>query len=82
MPEILITDGKLDLAVANYSDGSVTLLLGDGNGTFTEASTSPYIVGGSPYEIVAADFNGDGKLDLAVAPSATYPTDVSILLQQ
>jgi hypothetical protein len=75
-------DGKLDLAVANYSDGTVTLLLGNGDGTFTEASSSPYAVGNNPYEITAADFNGDGKLDLAVAPTATYPTDVSILLQQ
>jgi FG-GAP-like repeat/Putative Ig domain len=75
-------DGKLDLAVANYGDGTVTLLLGNGDGTFTEASSSPYTVGGSPLAIVAADFNGDGKLDLAVAPSATNPTGLSILLQQ
>jgi hypothetical protein len=75
-------DGKLDLAVANDGDGTVTLLLGNGDGTFTEASSSPYTVGGSPLAIVAADFNGDGKLDLAVAPSATNPMGLSILLQQ
>jgi len=73
-------DGKLDLAVANAGDNTVTLLLGNGDGTFTPASGSPYAVGKGPNAIAAADFNGDGKLDLAV----TNSTDgtVSILLQQ
>lgn len=73
-------DGKLDLAIANFGDGTITLLLGNGDGTFTQASGSPYSVGRGPFQIAAADFNGDGKLDLAV----TNLTDgtVSILLQQ
>jgi hypothetical protein len=73
-------DGKLDLAVANSGDGTVTLLLGNGDGTFTPASSSPYAVGQYPTSIAAADFNGDGKLDLAVV-NLTDGT-VSILLQQ
>jgi hypothetical protein len=73
-------DGKLDLAVANGGDNTVTLLLGNGDGTFTQASGSPYPVGKDPYQLVAADFNGDGRLDLAVA-NLTDGT-VSILLQQ
>jgi hypothetical protein len=75
-------DGKLDLATANYGDGTVTLLLGNGDGTFTQASGSPYTVGKGPDAIVAADFNGDGKLDLAVANSLDGTGSVSILLQQ
>jgi len=73
-------DGKLDLATANYTDGTITLLLGKGDGTFTQASGSPFASRPGSYQITAADFNGDGKLDLA----ATNMSDgsVSILLQQ
>ncbi len=73
-------DGKLDLAIANYGDGTITLLLGHGDGTFTQAAGSPYAVGRDPYQIAAADFNGDGKLDLATANLSDGT--VSILLQQ
>jgi len=73
-------NGKLDLAVANFGDNNVTLLLGNGNGTFTQATGSPFAVGNGPISIAVADFNGDGKLDLAVA-NLTDGT-VSILLQQ
>lgn len=71
-------DGKLDLAIPNNGDNTITLLLGNGDGTFTPASGSPYAVGQGSYFLTAADFNGDGKLDLAVVGDAT----VSILLQQ
>jgi len=59
-------DGNLDLAVTNQQDNTVTILLGNGDGTFAAAPVSP-ATGNSPVSIAVGDFNGDGKLDLAVA---------------
>jgi ankyrin repeat protein len=58
-------DGKLDLAVTNNSDDSVSVLLGNGDGTFQAANN--FNTGDGPRGIVAADFNRDGVLDLAIA---------------
>jgi hypothetical protein len=71
-------DGKLDLAITNAADNTVTVLLGNGDGTFTQASGSPIAVGTAPYAIVAADFRANGKLDLAVANSGS--NNVTLLL--
>jgi hypothetical protein len=67
-------DGKLDVAVAGYGAapdgsgaGSVILLLGKGDGTFETPVTLPVPSGLHPVAVAAADFNGDGVLDLAVA---------------
>jgi uncharacterized protein (TIGR03437 family) len=59
-------DGKLDWAGTDPYSGTVITAVGDGTGAFAVAPGSPYVVGGTPYGIVAADFNGDGKVDLAV----------------
>ncbi len=56
-----------DLVIANSSSDNVTVLLGNGDGTFQEAAGSPYSVGNNPSSVVVADFNGDGNLDFAVA---------------
>jgi hypothetical protein len=56
-----------DLVVANSTSNTVSVLLGNNDGTFTEASGSPFAVGKQPSAIVIADFNGDGNLDFAVA---------------
>ncbi|WP_263351093.1 FG-GAP-like repeat-containing protein [Acidicapsa acidisoli] len=72
-------DGNLDLTVANHEDGTATILLGNGNGTFRQAVNSPVNVGISPKSVIIADFNGDGIPDLAVAND--YPANtVAILL--
>jgi FG-GAP-like repeat/FG-GAP repeat len=69
-------DGKMDLAVANNGDptanddGGVSILLGNGDGTFQAQRN--VVVGKTPCPglylpcLIAADFNGDGRLDLAV----------------
>ena len=72
-------DGILDLATANVVDNTVTILLGNGNGTFSQAANSPQrVVGSSPSSVAVGDFNRDGKLDLVVA--VVGPNNVSILL--
>ena len=58
-------DGIADLAIVNNGDDTVTILLGNGDGTFF-AAASPS-TGTLPYAITVADFNGDGIPDLAVA---------------
>ena len=63
-------DGILDLAVVNQLDNTVSIILGTGNGAFTPALTTVGIGDqgsySAPISIVAADFNGDGNLDLAI----------------
>src|SRR5580704_8451529 len=56
-----------DIAVANAEDSSVSILLGNGKGTFTEASGSPFFANRYPNDLVIADFNKDGNLDLGIA---------------
>jgi hypothetical protein len=70
-------DGKLDLAVAAgcCPSGGISILLGNGDGTFRPAVN--YIAGDSPLSVTAADLNRDGNLDLAVGSQSGY---VSILL--
>src|SRR5436853_314268 len=58
-------DGTLDLAVANQASNSVSVLLGNGNGTFK--ARQDFATGSAPDSLALADVNGDGKLDLAVA---------------
>ncbi|HYM05299.1 MAG TPA: FG-GAP-like repeat-containing protein [Terriglobales bacterium] len=72
-------DGKADLAVASdggipvgqtgvhFLPGTVTILLGNGDGTFTPVAAKPATSFG-PRQIAVGDFNGDGKADLAIAP--------------
>ena len=76
-------DGNVDLAIAfNTSNtaGVVAILLGNGDGTFGNvhqiSTTEPAVA------IIAGDFNGDGKLDVAVTtgPYASTPDDIELLL--
>ena len=69
-------DGKLDVVTANPSNKGISLLLGNGDGTFQSARPTP--VGFQPYFVAVGDFNRDGRLDVAVAdyiycqPSVLY----------
>ena len=83
-------DGKLDMAVVNSTDNTVSILLSNGDGTFNGPSgplpagpppgppTPTYKVGHNPQAIVVGDFDNDGNLDLAVANE--NDNSISILL--
>jgi hypothetical protein len=71
-------DDVLDLAVANYGDSTVSVLLGNDDGTFQPALTSP--TGSNPVSIAVGDLDGDGILDLATAGGYGYYGEVSVLL--
>ncbi len=58
-------DGIPDLATSNNNGNSVSVLLGDGRGGFRPAAGSPFPVGRAPYPLAVADFNGDGRPDVA-----------------
>ena len=59
-------DKNLDLAICNLESPLVSLFLGNGDGTFQPHVDFGSASDGNTESIVAADFNGDGKLDLAV----------------
>src|ERR1043166_4204753 len=59
-------DGETDLAVTiNSPDISLSLLAGNGNGTFNAPMNFPNQSGFDSPAIIAADLNNDGKLDIA-----------------
>jgi hypothetical protein len=69
-------NGALDLVTANSTNGTVSLLLNNGNGTFRPRID--LAVGGAPRAVAVGDFNGDGRLDVATAQQLT--DSVSVLL--
>lgn len=69
-------DGNVDLVTANKANNSVSVLLGNGLGSFNAAIN--YNVGSAPYCVATGDLNGDGKIDLIVANSNS--NSVSVLL--
>ncbi|MFC5865069.1 FG-GAP-like repeat-containing protein [Acidicapsa dinghuensis] len=83
-------DGKADVAVLTWENSTsssiVVTLLGNGDGTFAAPQTSlafqQGIVGGDGITgaMVSADFNGDGKLDLAVVGDYVNSGGVTVLL--
>jgi FG-GAP-like repeat len=58
-------DGRADLATSNNNGNSVSVLLSAADGRFSPAPGSPFPVGRAPYPLAVADFDGDGKADVA-----------------
>jgi len=73
-------DGTPDIAVANTASATVRILYGKGNGTFKPARNLNYASGSLPIDVAAADFNGDGAPDLAVA--LDYANEVAVQLNR
>jgi hypothetical protein len=69
-------DGKLDLIVANSLQNSVSILLGNGDGTFQ--SPQNFGADGGPVSVAIADFNRDGNMDVVVADSLSFQVGVML----
>ena len=69
-------DGKPDLVACNIFDATISISLGNGDGTFQ--APRPYPVGNQPQYVAVGDFNGDGKPDLAVSNGGAM--QITILL--
>ncbi|HZE69176.1 MAG TPA: FG-GAP-like repeat-containing protein, partial [Pyrinomonadaceae bacterium] len=70
-------DAKRDVVVANNTSQNVSVLLGNGDGTF--GAKTDYDVGTNANAVTIADFNGDGKPDIATANSFSNTSNVSVL---
>jgi hypothetical protein len=66
----------MDLAVANYGSANVSVLLGNGDGTFQGAVN--YGAGDRPASVAIGDLDGNGALDLAVANPGSNTVSVLI----
>jgi hypothetical protein len=74
-------DGKLDVAALAGAPDTVTVLLGNGNGTFQAPVDYPNPTGLDGSGIAVGDFNGDGNLDFAItSENALTPGVVNIML--
>lgn len=78
-------NGSLDLAATNNGLGTVGILFNQGDGTFQSPITYAADVGAS--SVAAADYNGDGAPDLAIAHSDQWNANnggdtVTVLLNQ
>jgi Bacterial Ig-like domain (group 3)/FG-GAP-like repeat len=73
-------DGKLDFVMTQMGSGSAVygyVLLGNGDGTFTEPQVIPLT--GQPY-VQTGDFNGDGVEDIVFSAGTTVAAGATVML--
>jgi hypothetical protein len=68
----LNSDGSADIVTSNFEGASVSILYGDGRGSFTRKD---FPVPPNPFGTAIADLNGDGHLDIALAHYSGQGTD-------
>lgn len=73
-------DGFADLVTTNLDGGTVTVLLGDGHGSFRQSAGSPFAAGSHPWAVAIDDFNLDGNLDLVTIPYDRDITDSDLVV--
>lgn len=72
-------DGKADLLTPNRDTNDISVLLGNGDGSFTALPRIPLT--GLPPTITIADLDGDGVPDF-IAPQATGPNNLNVFMGQ
>jgi FG-GAP-like repeat/Putative metal-binding motif/FG-GAP repeat len=72
-------DGRPDIVVPQFISGQITVLLRDGGGGFDLEADPPFDAGPRASSVGAGDFNGDGRVDLAVGQ---YDTGLVAILQR
>ena len=75
-------DSHTDIVVVNQADNTISVLLGNGDGTFVSAVNSPLATGQAPTAVTIADFNGDSLPDIAVTDPQTDSVSVYLGLGQ
>jgi hypothetical protein len=69
-------DGRVDVVASNIGSNTVSVFLGNGDGTFQNPTNYP--VSPNPWGVVVTDLNGDGRPDIVTADSSSNA--VSVLL--
>ncbi len=70
-------DGRIDIITSNFDTDNVSLLYGNGNGTF--GTLTQFTVGNEPESIACAQLDGNQSIDVVVLNTATGANSVSVL---
>ncbi len=71
-------DGKVDALATDSNGRGLSVILNNGNGSFTYQNTSPDTGGDVPYDVAIGDVNNDGKVDALVVNS--FSNNLGVLL--